>query len=167
MPSDEGGVYVGPGEGRSFRFGPSHLQVKVGPDAALSFGIFHSSFPTGAGMPFLHLHHSYDETFYVIEGEVEFQLGARRVLASTGGTVVVPRGVAHCFRNVGASDASWIVATAPAAAITMIEELATVPPADFDRFAEVLEQHDSELLERYPHWNPPVATESGHPGIAS
>jgi hypothetical protein len=85
-------------------------------------------------------------------------LDTREVRASAGGAVLVPRGVAHCFRNVGRGDARWVVVTAPAVAITMIEELATVGPGELDRFAEILERYDSELLERHPHWDPRAET---------
>lgn len=154
----DGGFYVGPGTGRSFDFGQSRLEVKAGPEAGLAFGVFRSSFPAGAGMPFLHLHRSYDETFYVIGSEIEFVVGTRQIRATGGGAVLVPRGVAHCFRNAGPDDAHWIVVTAPAVAVTMIEELAQLRPGELDRFAEILERHDSELLERHPHWDRPAPT---------
>jgi hypothetical protein len=49
----------------------------------------------------------------------------------------------------------WIVATAPARAVTMMEELGRLGPGDLDGLAEILERHDSELLERHPHWDGP------------
>jgi hypothetical protein len=61
--------------------------------------------------------------------------------------------VTHCFRNVGAGDADWVVATTPARAVTMIEELAALAPGELDRLAEALERHDSQLLE-HPHCGP-------------
>jgi mannose-6-phosphate isomerase-like protein (cupin superfamily) len=152
MLQHNGGIHVAAGEGRSLRVLASRLEIKAGAEAGLSFGIFESVFPPGAGMPFLHLHRSYEEAFCVIEGEVQFQLGADELHAGPGSAVLVPPGVAHCFRNVGSTDARWLVVAAPPAAVTAIEEAAAVAPGDLDHLVEIFDRHDSELLERRPHW---------------
>ena len=54
----------------------------------------------GGGVP-SHLHKAMDELFYVIEGEYEFVLEGEPKRVEAGGTVYVPRGVRHGFRNVG------------------------------------------------------------------
>jgi mannose-6-phosphate isomerase-like protein (cupin superfamily) len=143
---------VGPGAGRSVRVLSSALEVKAGAETGLRFGMFRSSFPPGTGMPFLHLHRSYEEAFYVIEGEVRFQLATNEIHASAGSAVLIPAGVPHCFRNTGAGNVDWIVVTAPALAVTLIEEVGAIAPGDLDLLAELFERHDSELLERHPHW---------------
>jgi mannose-6-phosphate isomerase-like protein (cupin superfamily) len=152
MAAGDGGVHVQAGAGRSLRVLASQLEVMAGAEAKLSFGMFRSSFPPGAGMPFLHVHRSYDEAFYVLEGEVQFQLGSDDVHAGPGSAVLVPAGVAHCFRNVGSGDATWLVVAAPAAAVTAIEEAASVAPGDLDGLVEIFARHDSELIERHPYW---------------
>lgn len=152
MLASEAGLHVGAGQGRSLRVLSSQLEIKAGEEAGLRFGMFRSCFPPGTGMPFLHLHRSYEEAFHVLAGEVQFQLGANEIRASTGSTILVPAGVPHCFRNSGAKQVEWIVIAAPAAAVTATEEIAQVGPGELDRLAEILERHDSELLERRPHW---------------
>jgi Cupin domain len=69
-----------------------------------------------------------------------------------GGAILVPAGVPHCFRNIGSGDVRWLVVAAPAVAVTFIEEVGAVAPGDFDRLVELFDRHDSELLERRPHW---------------
>jgi mannose-6-phosphate isomerase-like protein (cupin superfamily) len=146
------GVHVGAGEGRCLRVLSSRLEIKAGADVELSFGMFESSFPPGTGMPFLHLHRSYEEAFYVLEGEVQFQLGSAEEHAGPGSAILIPARVPHCFRNVGSGDVRWLVVTVPADAVTLIEEAGAVAPGDLDRLAELFESYDSELLERHPHW---------------
>jgi len=51
-----------------------------------------------------------DETYRVLEGEVEFFVGADAVLARRGDVVVAPRGVARSFR-VSSETARWLVLT--------------------------------------------------------
>lgn len=152
-------TYVGPGEGDLAQVFSSALEIKAGPASGLSFGLFRSTFPPGGGMPFLHVHRSYEEAFYVIEGRIQFQVGEDELLAESGSAILVAPGIPHCFRNVGSGDADWIVITTPAAAVGLIEEVGAVPAGDFKALTELFERYDSELLESRPHW-----TESNGPG---
>jgi mannose-6-phosphate isomerase-like protein (cupin superfamily) len=42
-----------------------------------------------------------DELWFVIEGDFRFKAGDAMLRASTGGMVFGPRGMPHCFQNVG------------------------------------------------------------------
>jgi len=154
IPAPLAGLHVGAGEGRVLRALASQIEVKAGEDAGLSFGIFHSTFPPGGGMPFLHVHRSADEAFCILKGEVEFQLGEQEIRARAGSAVLIPAGVPHCFRNVGNNEAEQIGIASSASIVTAVEQLAQVAPGDIDAVAQLLEHCDSELLERHPHWGP-------------
>jgi mannose-6-phosphate isomerase-like protein (cupin superfamily) len=146
------GFHFGPGEGRLLRVLNSRLEIKVGEEAGLSLGMFHSTFPSGTGMPLLHLHRNHTEIFYVLEGELQFQLGDEEIHPRAGSTIVVPPRTPHCFRNAGSGDVRWLVIGSPAATITAIEEAGALPPGDIDAMAALFERYDSVLLERRPHW---------------
>lgn len=45
-------------------------------------------------------HHHHAETFVVLEGEFEFQVGAACIGAGPGATITVPPNVSHAFRNL-------------------------------------------------------------------
>jgi hypothetical protein len=45
-----------------------------------------------------------------------------------------------------------LVVGAPAAAVTAIEEAANVAPGDLNALLDLFARHDSELIERHPHW---------------
>lgn len=57
-----------------------------------------------------HVHHDHTDAFYVLEGELAFEVGreAESVLVSAGGFVAVPPGVAHSFRTTGDRPARWL-----------------------------------------------------------
>ena len=68
--------------------------------------------PQGGPPP--HLHTREDETFHVLEGELEFVVGERTLSTSAGSVVYAPRGVLHGFRNVGTTHSRMAVIITPA-----------------------------------------------------
>ncbi len=59
--------------------------------------------------------HQHTEAFYVLEGELTFQVVAERetVRMGAGGFVAVPPGVAHSYGTAGDEQARWLVIHAP------------------------------------------------------
>ena len=76
------------------------------------FLIEHSNLLPGG--PPLHLHLEQEEWFYVMEGEVLFQVGVKRLLLKSGDSVLAPRRVPHAFTAVGTKPAKLLIAFAPA-----------------------------------------------------
>jgi mannose-6-phosphate isomerase-like protein (cupin superfamily) len=75
------------------------------------FVIEHSHLVPGG--PPLHLHLYQDEWFYVLEGEVAFQVGDKRVQLKPGESVLGPRRVPHAFSSV-APQSRMLIAFTPA-----------------------------------------------------
>jgi quercetin dioxygenase-like cupin family protein len=84
--------------------------------------------PPKSGPP-LHRHSREDELFYVLEGELVFQLDGVRHTVGPGGTVYSPRGVVHAYQNFTTSDARLLIATMPGAFGVMFEEVSAATPA--------------------------------------
>lgn len=68
----------------------------------------------GGGVPSSHAHPHQQERFTVLEGELEFRIGRRRLRVRTGQSVSVPPGRVHHFANRGPVPARARVETAPA-----------------------------------------------------
>jgi len=60
-----------------------------------------------------HVHHTQDEAFYVLEGEITFEVGTIVVPARAGTFVLAPRGVVHSHRNTGKTPARWLTICSP------------------------------------------------------
>jgi quercetin dioxygenase-like cupin family protein len=60
-----------------------------------------------------HIHHLEDEQFYVLEGEITFQVGDRTIQATAGDFIYIPRQVVHAFKN-GAAPAKLLATFTPA-----------------------------------------------------
>ena len=53
---------------------------------------------TAASNPPMHVQLDEDEAFYVLDGEIEFEVDGEVVVATPGAFAFVARGAAHCFR---------------------------------------------------------------------
>jgi quercetin dioxygenase-like cupin family protein len=72
--------------------------------------IIHARCAAGEWVAGLHVHQEHSEAFYVLEGELTFELGreGERHTVRAGGFVAVPPGVAHAFGNEGDRPARWL-----------------------------------------------------------
>jgi mannose-6-phosphate isomerase-like protein (cupin superfamily) len=57
-----------------------------------------------------HVHRDHTDAFYVLEGELTFQVGreSETFIVSSGGLVAAPPEVAHSFRNDSDRPARWL-----------------------------------------------------------
>ena len=77
------------------------IDVKVsGKDTGGDLAVFEqTSLSQGRGTP-LHLHHSQDEIFQVLEGEYYFQVGEEKHRLTVGDSIFLPRKVPHAWTQV-------------------------------------------------------------------
>jgi quercetin dioxygenase-like cupin family protein len=68
---------------------------------------------TAAANPPMHIQIEEEESFYVLEGEVEFEVDGSTVLARPGSFALVPRGAAHTFRVLSPTARMLVIASAP------------------------------------------------------
>jgi hypothetical protein len=68
--------------------------------------------PAWEGPP-LH-HHGWDEAFYVLTGELTFQLANRVVAKRAGEVAFAPRGIHHTFANLSEAPATYLLFCTPA-----------------------------------------------------
>jgi|SRR5215469_11716316 len=78
----------------------------------------------GGRVPSSHAHPEQTETFTVLEGQMKFRVGWRRVIALPGQSVRVPPGTVHHFANAGPKPARVAVESRPALAMEELLETA-------------------------------------------
>ena len=66
--------------------------------------VLEMSLPVGSSAP-LHVHHSLDDTWYILDGTMVVGCGDDVLVAGPGHWVSMPRGVPHTFRVVGDREA--------------------------------------------------------------
>jgi quercetin dioxygenase-like cupin family protein len=102
--------------------GAIHTRVRS-EDTAGQYGLIEQVVPAGFPGPPLHVHPDFEETFYVIEGQIAVRVGDEAHEAGPGAVAVVPRGTPHTFANP--TDAP-------------VRMLVLVTPGGFERYFEAL-----------------------------
>ncbi len=87
--------------------------VAPGTASGGQLAMFEETTAPGRGPP-LHVHHRQTEIFRFLDGEYELAVGERRFRATAGAAAIVPPGVPHTFRNVGAMPARLLFILTPA-----------------------------------------------------
>jgi mannose-6-phosphate isomerase-like protein (cupin superfamily) len=90
--------------------------------------------------PPLHIHHTEDEIFHVLEGELRLRAGDADVKLGPGETMLAPKGVPHTYRVESREGARWLVITTR---------------GDFERFVRFLSR-PAELPELPPAQGAPT-----------
>lgn len=96
-------------------------------DSAGTLAFFHLVAPPMSGPP-RHVHTREDELFYVLEGELVFELEGERHTVSAGDMVYLRRGVVHAYQNFTTSDARLLIATTPGVFSDFFVELSAATP---------------------------------------
>jgi quercetin dioxygenase-like cupin family protein len=66
--------------------------------------------PFGDSPP-LHVHHTEDELFHVLEGEMQLRVGDDLIAVSAGSILLAPKGVPHTYRVVSPDGARFLITT--------------------------------------------------------
>jgi quercetin dioxygenase-like cupin family protein len=118
-----------------------HVTVLASGEATGGYEIFLQRGPEGSGPP--PHSHPWDESFFVIKGQIDFGIGAESTTASPGTLVHLPAGSTHWFR-FGRGGGEMLSMTSRLGASKMFadmaREVAPVNP-DLQQLAEVGARH--------------------------
>lgn len=123
--------------------------IATGEDTGGKYSLFDVFVPTSVGTaPHIHTE---DEGFYILEGEVAFQIDDRTISATPGTFVNVPQGHVHAWQNLGTTSARMVLSTTPSGIEHLFEETgrpgtdpSPPPPLDnaaIDRILAIFAQH--------------------------
>lgn len=117
-----------PGEGRTIAVvGDVYRFLAIGSDTDGRYAVWEAVVPPGGGPP-PHIHSREEEGFYVLEGEITFQIGDERLIATAGTFANMPIGSLHSFRNETEHPARMLISVAPAGLEEMFFEVGQPVP---------------------------------------
>jgi quercetin dioxygenase-like cupin family protein len=111
-----------PGEGKEVLLAGKPMTFLVTGDDTKHTSMFDWTLPAGFSTG-LHVHRVQEETFYVLEGECEWQVGDQKVRAKPGTYLFIPPGVPHNIANASDKPARMIMTVSPPGHEHYFEEL--------------------------------------------
>jgi steroid delta-isomerase-like uncharacterized protein len=147
-----------PGEGHTITARNSTLTVKVfGKDTGFAWSLSHLDVPADfvSAAPPPHYHTREEESFYILEGTITFQIGDENVRAPAGSFIKSPRNIIHRFSKPDPVPASLLVIGSPSGIedylVEVYELLSRPGPVNTDMMAAIFEKYGLVI-----HGAPPV-----------
>ena len=88
-----------PAQGRTVAVvGDIYRFLATGDDTNGKYAMWEAIVPPSGG-PLPHVHNREEEGFFIIDGEITFQVGDKRIVATAGMFANMPVGTPHSFKN--------------------------------------------------------------------
>lgn len=116
-----------------------------------AWSLFEEEVPLGMGPP--PHRHDWDEAYYVLEGEIAFEIDGEPVQSKAGDFNYLPRNTVHAFKGASACPARVLIFAAPAHASEFFEEVNSEVrniPEDLTKVPEIGRRHGIEFLSLRP-----------------
>ena len=118
--------------------------LATGKDTGGRYATWYAIVPPGGGPP-PHIHSREEESFFILDGQITFQVGDQRLVATAGMFANMPIGQLHSFKNETDQPARMIISVAPAGLEEMFIEVGqqlspdgTIPPPSIAELEKLL-----------------------------
>ncbi|GET43668.1 quercetin 2,3-dioxygenase [Microseira wollei] len=130
MARNQDSILMQPGEGSSsWVLGDLYRFKALSEDTGQTYGLVEIIMQPNSAVP-PHIHTRENESFYIQEGEIEFQLGEQTIVATPGTFVHSAKGQPHSFRNIGAKPAKFLCWLTPGGLEKFFIEVGTTVSAE-------------------------------------
>ena len=112
------------------------------------YAVVISKTPPEGGPP-THVHEREDEMFYVLSGTYEFRFGNKRVRATQGDIIHLPRNIPHSFTNIGSEPGVMMNTIVPGGFEQFFEEIDRLPknePLKREQVEEIASQYGLKFV---------------------
>jgi len=112
-----------------------------------AWSLFEEEVPRGMGPP--PHRHDWDEAYYILEGEVDFEIDGQAVTSKAGDFNYLPRNTVHGFKGASSSPARVLIFAAPAHASDFFEEVndeVRTLPEDLAKIPEIGRRHGIHFM---------------------
>lgn len=146
------GLFIQPNQGRSYYFGQDLYTFKaMGEDTGEAYALCEVIVAPQGGTP-PHRHSRENESFYIQDGEIEFQLDDRTFVATSGTFLHSPKGQLHRFTNTTATPAKMLVWVTPAGFEKFIAEVGKAVNGQITPVAALSSEDLNKILTTAPKY---------------
>jgi quercetin dioxygenase-like cupin family protein len=136
--------FLSPAEGTVFNIvGDTAVCKTPGSDTNGAWALFEFSTPKGGGPP--PHRHAWDESYYVLEGEIEFTVEDRTFTTTPGGYVHVGGDAVHSLKTLSDS-ARYLMFASPAGVEHLYEELTAAGSLPDEETFAMAAKHKLEII---------------------
>jgi uncharacterized cupin superfamily protein len=133
-----------PGESRFAYANPQQAALSpcklTSADSAGMLSTFELIVPSRSG-PVRHVHHREDEWIYMIAGQFRFEVGHDKLDLAPGGSVWMPRDIAHVWGNASQSDGKLLMACQPGGFEKFCDEIGKTSATDTAHITKVMAKY--------------------------
>jgi len=141
-----------PNQGKTIAVvGDVYRFLVTGEETNGKYAMWEAIVPPGGGPP-PHVHSREEEGFYILEGEITFQIGEQKVVATAGMFANMPVGTPHSFKNESGKPAKMLISVAPAGLEQMFFECGVKVPQGATDAPRPTQQEFAKLLEIAPRF---------------
>jgi hypothetical protein len=112
-----------------------------------AWSLFEEEVPLGMGPP--PHRHDWDEAYYILEGEVDFEIDGKKVKSTKGDFNYLPRNTIHGFKGASSIPSRVLIFAAPAHGSEFFQELneeVRSLPGDGAKILEIGERHGIHFM---------------------
>ncbi len=129
-----------PGDGKKVGVLGAQSTFKVtSAETGGAYALLEQEIPPGHGPP-LHVHRHETEIFYILEGDFEITVDAKKIAAPAGTMALGLRDIPHTFRNVGKSTGRMLLTVIPGRFAEYFSEVDGVPDGDREAHQAVVRE---------------------------
>lgn len=142
-------VVLGPGEGTVLDLFGTKLSVKAADDVTGgAYSLIEATVDPGGLGPLPHRHLDREESFFVLEGEIDFKIDDGTIRGTAGSFLLVPRGAVHTFANAGSTRCRILLVHSPSfeGYFKELSALAASGTADQNSVAELMKRWGMEVV---------------------
>lgn len=155
MTNNQREIYVQPGQGESYGVLGDVYTVKVkSEDTGGAYGFLEVILQPQGGAP-AHTHSKENESFYILEGELEFQIEEQTIVGTPGSFIHIPIGKLHSFTNKTETPVKVLILLTPGGLEEFFAEFGTKVesplsrpaknPADLQRLPGIAAKFGTEM----------------------
>ena len=138
-----------------------HILLANSESTGGAYSLIHLTASPGFASPY-HLHHTEDESFYVLDGEFTFICDGKTTVLGAGGYIFLPRGVPHGLRCSSEKDSRVLIHVMPGGKVGFVgmmlemavpakkHVLSEPAPPDLQRLTALCEKNRIDILGPLP-----------------